>query len=83
MKRLIIVIQFLSGTFFNSGKASDIDHFKPEIIDHLGPVVCVCNQVDFVYDNQVGQMWKRLLAFAPGSMNQYQLTEMSNKSELF
>jgi hypothetical protein len=48
----------------DSGKADDPDHLTPELIDHLPPVLNICNCVDYTIKNLTGQKWSKLPVFA-------------------
>ena len=47
-----------------SGKTNIVDHFPPELIDHLWPVVNHCYDASCVFLENTGQTWSRPPAFA-------------------
>ncbi len=51
-------------TRHKSGDAADLDHFTPELIDLLRPVLNICNCADYTIKNLPGQKWSKLSAFA-------------------
>jgi hypothetical protein len=53
-----------------SGKAGDLDHSSPKLIDHFLPAVNICYQVDYIFEYKTGQMWSMLPVFElkPGAL---------------